>query len=208
MEDTIEKVHSNNANVIMLPPKAKIVNKPKKRMKISTVPHVRKIVKTIKYEPPQNDPGRNNLSLIQRDTKHWKDPAYIAMMHTRISDKLEEFLDDLGVVLMEFHESKECEDDPNFITEVKKLVLQPLKSVLNKITEYNDFVFHALSKDAIGTVLDIGNSKEALNIIILLCKTQTYAGTFTYFYDQNHIEYELFFDDKRYYFQLDKKATE
>ena len=48
MEHTIEKVHSNNANVIMVPPKAKIGKKPKKTMKISTVPHVRKIVRTIK----------------------------------------------------------------------------------------------------------------------------------------------------------------
>ena len=103
-------------------------------------------------------------------------------MHAHISDKLEEFLHNLGVVIAEFDESNECEHDPNFITEVKKLVLEPLKVVLNRITEYNDFVLHTLSKDAIGTVVDIGNSKEALNIIILLCKTQTYAGTFTYLF--------------------------
>ena len=179
-----------------------------KKQKTCTVPESKTIVRTIEYKSYKNDPRHNNLSIIQGYTGHWKDPVYIAMMHTRISDKLEIFLEDLGVVLAEFEESQECEEDETFIIKVRKSVLVPLRNALNRITEYNDYVLHALSKEATGVVLNIVNNTNALDIFILLCKTETYAGTFTYYYEDNRIEYDLFFDDERYYFQLNENETD
>ena len=179
-----------------------------KKQKTCTVPESKTLVRTIEYNPPKNDPRYNNLSIIQGYTGHWKDPVYIAMMHTRISDKLEIFLEDLGVVLAEIEESQECEEDQTFIVKVKNLVLVPLRKALNRITEYDDYVLHALSKEATGVVLDIAKNTNALDIVIFLCKTETYAGTFTYYYEDNRIEYNLFFDDERYYFLLNQNETD
>ena len=82
------------------------------------------------------------------------------------------------------------------------------EEVYAKIASYDDYTLHALSKEAIGAALDIGNNMELLNIITKMCRTKTYAGTFTYYYEANTVEYDLFFDNKRQFFEFDNSNAE
>ena len=72
---------SDEDNVFMSPHKPKDMKKKKKKKKLKSEPRVRKIVRNFEFRLDDKEPCRNNTSLIQGYTGHWKDPAYITMMH-------------------------------------------------------------------------------------------------------------------------------
>ena len=208
---TMETLNDNNSdedNVFVSPKKTREVKKVKRRKKSKAEPYVRKIVRNFEYKVDENEPCRNNITLIQGYTGHLIDPAYITMMHVRLFDKLTFFTDRLAHIIMDFEQSYEHADAPPFIDQTKKLVIEPLREAYRRIANYKDVVLHGLSKEAIGAALDIGNDKEVLNIVTKMCRTKTFAGTFTYYYEANTIEYDLFFDNNRQFFEFDNSNAE
>ena len=207
--DTIADDNSDDDNVFMPSPKSKDEKKVKRRKKTKSEPRVRTIVRKFEYRIDDNEPCRDNVTLIQGYTGHLKDPVFITMMHQRLYDKLKFFVDRLAHIMVDFDQSFEHSTAPLFIRNTNNLVIQPLREeVYAKIASYDEYTLHALSKEAIGAALDIGNNMELLNIITKMCRTKTYAGTFTYYYDANTVEYDLFFDNKRQFFEFDNSNAE
>ena len=207
--DTIANDNSDDDNVFMPSPKSKDEKKVKRRKKAKSEPRVRKIVRKFEYRLDENEPCRDNVTLIQGYTGHLKDPVYITMMHLRLYEKLKFFVDRLAHIMVDFDQSHEHSTAPVFIRKTNRLVIEPLRQeVYAKIASYDDFTLHALSKEALGAALDIGNNMELLNIVTKMCKTKTYAGTFTYYYEANTVEYDLFFDNQRQFFEFDNSNAE
>jgi hypothetical protein len=198
---------SDKDNVFMSPHKPKAV-KQKKKKKLKSEPRVRKIVRNFEFRIDEKEPSRNNLTLIQGYTGYLKDPVFITMMHVRLFDKLKFFTDRLAHIMMDFDESYEHADPPPFIKQTRTLVIEPLREVYRRIASYEEYTLHALSKEALGAALDIGNDKEVLNIVTKMCKTEMYVGTFTYYFEANTIEYDLFFDKNRQFFEFDNSNAD
>ena len=79
--DVMADNNSDEDNVFMSPHKTRDDKNKKKKKKSKSEPRVRKSVRHFEHRLDDNEPCCNNLTLIQGFTGHWKDPAYITMMH-------------------------------------------------------------------------------------------------------------------------------
>ena len=204
----MEDNDSDKDNVFVSPQKTKEVKTKKRRKTSTSVPRVRKIVRNFEYRVDEKEPSRDNLTLIQGYSGHLKDPSFIAMMHLRLYEKLKFFTDRLAHIMEEFSEKCEFAVAPSFIGDTKDLVIDPVREIYGRIGSYDDIVLHALKKEVLGAALDIGNDKEVLNIVMKMCNTKTFSGTFTYYYEANTVEYDLLFDEQRQFFEFDNSNAE
>ena len=210
MDATIDnESDDDDDNVFVSPKKIRDVKKVKRRKVSKPISKVRKCVKEFEYGVDNVEQSQNNLTLIQGYIGHLKDPEYVTIMHHRLYKKLKFFTDRLSRIVEHFEQIYEHPEPPSFICETKKFVIDPLrKKVYANIASYDDFVLQAFTKETLGAALDIGNDKELLNIVNNVCRTKTYSGTFTYYYETNTIEYDLFFDGNRQFFDFDKSITD
>lgn len=164
-------------------------------------PSYKEDIECFSYVLDCHDSKRDNVTYIQGYTGHWKDPVYIKLMNGRLSNKLKVFVTGMNHIIVKLAEAYEDNEEPLFITDLKRLLVKHLHNVYSKIEVFDDSLIHILSRESIARVLNIHNNEDVVNIIVKMSLTQDFDACLKYLNDSKQVEYELNFNTKEYIFK-------
>lgn len=170
------------------------------RKKVKRDPSYKEDIETFEYVLGPHDKNRDNVKYIQGYTGHWKDPVYIKLMNGRLNHKLKVFVVNMNRTIINISKAYDNNEEPDFITDLKTVVITPLREVRTRIEVFNDSLIHVLSRESIARALSIHN-EDVVNIIHYMCITQDFDVCLKYKNETNTVEFELNFDKKEYSFK-------
>lgn len=171
------------------------------RKKIKRDPSKKEHNEQFNYVLGPYDMHRDNATYIQGYTGHWKDPVYIKLMHGRLNNKLNFFVNNMNRIMVKMSEAYGDNQEAAFIQQLKTMVINPLRVVTSTIDLFGNALLHVLSRESIAKALHIHDNEDTVNIIYKMCITQNFDGSLTYNNETNHVRFLLNFDNQEYTFQ-------